>query len=46
MRYIVPPIVIPILLFIGVAAYGLLRPPIVAAGAGHYPASSLNSQPR
>jgi hypothetical protein len=44
MRYLVPPIVIPILLFIGVAAYGLLRPPIVAAG--HYPASSLNSQPR
>jgi hypothetical protein len=30
MRYVVPPIVIPILLFIGVAAYGLLRPPIVA----------------
>jgi|GEM_PF-6477042 len=44
MRYLVPPIVIPILLFLGVAAYGLFGPPIVAAG--HHPASSLNSQPR
>ena len=44
MRYLVPPIVIPILLFIGVAAYGLFGPAIVAAG--HHPASSLSSQPR
>jgi hypothetical protein len=43
MKYLVPPIVIPILLLIGVAAYGLLRPPIVA---GYNPASSLNSQSR
>jgi len=44
MKYLVPPIVIPILLFIGVAAYGLFGPPIVAAG--NHPTSSLNSQPR
>jgi len=44
MRYLVPPIVIPILLVIGVAAYGLFGPPIAAAG--HHPASSLNWQPR
>jgi hypothetical protein len=44
MRYLVPPIVIPILLFIGVAAYGLFGPPIVATG--HHPASALNAQPR
>jgi hypothetical protein len=44
MRYLVPPIVIPILLVLGVAAYGLFGPPIVAAD--HHPASSLNSQPR
>ena len=43
MKYLVPPIVIPILLLIGVAAYGLFGPPIVA---GHHPASSLNSQSR
>jgi hypothetical protein len=44
MRYLVPPIVIPILLVIGVAAYGLFGPPIV--DAGHHSASSLNSLPR
>ncbi len=44
MRYLVPPIVIPILLFIGVAAYGLFGPPVVVAG--HHSASSLNAQPR
>jgi hypothetical protein len=44
MRYLVPPIVIPILLVLGVAAYGLFGPPIVEAG--HHPASSLNSQAR
>ena len=43
MKYLVPPIVIPILLFIGVAAYGLLSPPIVAVG--HLPAAAANSQP-
>ena len=44
MRYLVPPVVIPILLFIGFAAYGLRRPPIVAGG--HLPAAAANSQPR
>jgi hypothetical protein len=44
MKYLVPPIVIPILLVIGVAAYGLFGPPTVAAG--HHPAFSLSSQPR
>jgi hypothetical protein len=44
MRYLVPPIVIPILLLIGVAAYGLVGPPIVVPG--DHSASSLNSQPR
>jgi hypothetical protein len=44
MRYLVPPIVIPILLLIGVAAYGLFGPPMVAAG--HPPAAALTSQPR
>jgi hypothetical protein len=29
MKYLVPPIVIPILLFIGIAAYGMLRQPII-----------------
>jgi hypothetical protein len=29
MKYLVPPIVIPMLLFIGIVAYALLRPPIV-----------------
>ena len=44
MRYQVPPIVIPFLLFSSVAAYALFGPPTV--GAGHPPASVLNSQPR
>jgi hypothetical protein len=44
MKYLVPPIVIPILLFIGVAAYALFGPPIV--GVGHHPASSMSAQPR
>jgi hypothetical protein len=30
MKYLVPPIVIPILLFIDIAAYGMLGPPIIA----------------
>jgi hypothetical protein len=44
MRHLVPPIVIPILLVIGVVAYALLGPPIVPPG--HSPASALTSQPR
>jgi hypothetical protein len=44
MRYLVPPIVIPILLVIGIAAYALFGPPIVPAGRSA--ASALTSQPR
>jgi hypothetical protein len=44
MKYLVPPIVIPILLFIGVAAYGLLRSPIVVVG--HLPAAAAKAQLR
>ena len=29
MKYLIPPIVIPVLLFIGVVAFGILRPPII-----------------
>jgi hypothetical protein len=43
MKYLVPPIVIPALLFIGVVAYGMLRPPINVA---HSPVPAANSQPR
>jgi hypothetical protein len=43
MKYLVPPIVIPVLLFIGVVAYGMLRPPIIV---GHPPAPAANSQAR
>jgi hypothetical protein len=43
MKYLVPPIVIPVLLFIGIAAYGMLRPPIVAGVA---PLPTASSQPR
>jgi hypothetical protein len=43
MKYLVPPIVIPFLLFIGILAYGLLRPPIIA---GHPSAPAANSQTR
>jgi hypothetical protein len=43
MKYLVPPIVIPILLVLGIAAYALLRPPIVV---NHPPVSSVISQPR
>jgi hypothetical protein len=39
MKYLVPPIVIPVLLFIGVVAYGMLRPPIIV---GHPPAPAVN----
>jgi len=44
MRYLVPPIVIPVLLFLGIMAYWLLGPPIV--DAGHAPASAVSSQSR
>ena len=40
MKYLVPPIVIPVLLFIGILAYGILRPPIVDLP----PAPAANSQ--
>lgn len=43
MKYLVPPIVIPVLLFIGIVCYALLRPPIVA---GHSPPPAANSQTR
>jgi hypothetical protein len=43
MKYLVPPIVIPVLLFIGIVAYGMLRPPIIA---GHPPDPAVNSQAR
>jgi hypothetical protein len=42
-KYLVPPIVIPILLFIGIVAYGMLRPPIVV---GNAPAPAANAQLR
>ena len=43
MKYLVPPIVIPVLLFIGVVAYGVLRPPVIV---GHPPVPVANSQAR
>ena len=43
MKYLVPPIVIPILLCLGIAAYAILRPPIVV---GNTPAPAAISQPR
>ncbi len=43
MKYLVPPIVIPVLLFIGVVGYGMLKPPIIG---GHPPVPAVNSQPR
>ena len=44
MKYLVPPIVIPALLFIGLVAYWLLGPPTVATGPA--PASAVSSQSR
>jgi hypothetical protein len=37
MKYVVPPIVIPVLLFIGIVAYAIamLRPPITDAPSSH-----------
>jgi hypothetical protein len=43
MKYLVPPIVIPALLFIGIVAYGVLRPPIID---GHPPVPVAHSQAR
>ena len=43
MKYLVPPIVIPALLFIGIAAYAMLRPPIIV---GHVSAPAAGAQPR
>ena len=43
MKYLVPPIVIPVLLVIAVAAYATLRPPI-PVGAPTAPV--VNAQPR
>jgi hypothetical protein len=43
MKYLVPPVVIPMLLFIGIVAYALLRPPIVV---GHSLAPVPIAQPR
>jgi hypothetical protein len=42
-KYLVPPIVIPVLLVIGIAAYALLKPPIIV---GHPPAAAENAQQR
>ena len=41
MKYLVPPIVIPALLLIGVVAYGVLRAPIIV---DHPPVPAANSQ--
>lgn len=43
MKYLVPPIVIPVLLVIGIVAYATLRQPIVA---GHPTVPVAISQPR
>jgi hypothetical protein len=43
MKYLVPPIVIPVLLFIGIAAYGILKPPMVAGNAS-LPAVSVQTR--
>jgi hypothetical protein len=43
MKYLVPPIVIPVLLFIGIVAYASLRSPFVV---GHPVTPPANAQPR
>jgi hypothetical protein len=43
MKYLVPPIVIPALLLIGIATYALLKPPTIV---GHSPTATENAQPR
>jgi hypothetical protein len=42
MKYLVPPIVIPVLLVIGIVAYAMLGPAIVE----HSPVPIATSQPR
>jgi hypothetical protein len=42
LKYLVPPIVIPVLLFIGIVAYALLRRPLVV---GHPVAPLSIAQP-
>jgi hypothetical protein len=43
MKYLVPPIVIPVLLFIGIAAYAMLKSPDIV---GHSPPPAASSQSR
>jgi hypothetical protein len=43
MKYLVPPIVIPFLLIIGIAAYAVLKQP---TGVAPSPIPVANSQPR
>lgn len=43
MKYVIPPIVVPLLIFIGIIAYALLRPPLVV---GHSVEPVVNTQPR
>lgn len=43
MKYLVPPIMIPVLLFIGVVAYATLRPSILVSPS---PAPAMNMQSR
>jgi len=43
MKYLVPPIVIPFLLVIGIVAYGMLKSPNID---GHSPAPAVSSQSR
>jgi hypothetical protein len=42
MKYLVPPIVIPALLFVGIVTFGMPRPPII----GSHPPMSVSSQIR
>jgi hypothetical protein len=42
-KYFVPPIVIPAVIFIGIVSYALLRPPLVV---GHSVAPVVSAQPR
>jgi hypothetical protein len=42
MKHLVPPIVIPVLLFIGIIAYASMRPPLVVP---HPVTPAANAQP-
>jgi hypothetical protein len=46
MKYLVPPIVIPGLLFIGIAAYAMLRPPIIVGHVSQLYLSAVLSRLR